>query len=229
MRGQSVCDRSQFLECGKGSESRVTRFFRTFLIFLLHLGYAAPVLMGILDSSFLFLPFGNDLLVVILVSHHHKGLPWYVLGAATGSTIGVFLLTLVARKLGEEGIQKMAGENRFNKLSERINQHGGKAVVLACIAPPPFPFTMVIAAAAALDYSVLRICVINFFARGVRFAILGWIAIEYGKRIIDITHSGVYRWIMVTFIVLCAAGSALSIYGWLKNMRSGKRVRAHAN
>ncbi len=177
--------------------------------------------MGALDSSFLFLPFGNDLLVVTLVARHHQGLPWYVLSAATGSTIGVFVLAWVAAKLGEEGIKKMAGAKRFDKLSGKIGKRGAKAIVLACIAPPPFPFTMVIAAAAALNYSRLRICVINFFSRGVRFLILGLLAIKYGKAILSMANSDVFRWSMIGFIVLCIAGSAFSIYGWLKNVRRG--------
>jgi membrane protein YqaA with SNARE-associated domain len=202
----------------------LARLFRPFLAFLLHLGYFAPVLMGALDSSFLFLPFGNDLLVVTLVARHHKGLPWYVLAAATGSTIGVFVLAWVAAKLGEEGIKKMAGAKRFDKLSAKIGKSGAKAIVLACIAPPPFPFTMVIAAAAALDYSRLRICVINFFSRGVRFLILGLLAIKYGKAILKMADSDVFRWSMIGFIVLCIAGSAFSIYGWLKNVRPRQKA-----
>ena len=121
--------------------------------------------MGALDSSFLFLPFGNDLLVVTLVARNHHGLPWYVIAAALGSTLGVFLLAFVAGKLGEEGIKKMAGLKRFDRLSRMIKKHGAVAVVLACIAPPPFPFTMVIASAAALKYSRLRIAVIKLCPR----------------------------------------------------------------
>jgi membrane protein YqaA with SNARE-associated domain len=200
------------------------RLFRPVFIFLLHLGYFGPFLTGILDSSFLFLPFGNDLLVVTLAARNHKGLPWYVLGAALGSTIGVILLVLVAGRLGKEGIERMAGAKRFNKLSKMIDKHGGKAIALACIAPPPFPFTMVIAAAAALDYSRLRIWAINFFTRAVRFAILGLLAIEYGRHILDIANSSAFRWTMLGFIVLCICGSAFSIYGWLKNVRSGRKA-----
>jgi membrane protein YqaA with SNARE-associated domain len=88
----------------------VIKFIGSVLAFLLHLGYFGPVFMGILDSSFLFLPFDNDLLVVTLVARHHQGWPWYVLAAALGSTIGVSVLGLVAHELGEEGVQKMAGE-----------------------------------------------------------------------------------------------------------------------
>jgi membrane protein YqaA with SNARE-associated domain len=200
----------------------LTKIFGPIFSFLLHLGYFGPVLMGALDSSFLFLPFGNDLLVVTLVARKPHGLPWYVLAAASGSTVGVFMLALVARKLGEEGIKGMAGPKRFDKLSRMIDKHGAKAVVLACIAPPPFPFTMVIAAAAALDYSRLRICVINFFGRGVRFVILGLLAIKYGKAILKIADEPIFRWSMVAFIVLCVAGSVFSIRGWLKNVRPRK-------
>jgi membrane protein YqaA with SNARE-associated domain len=200
------------------------KLFRPLLVFLLHLGYFGPVLAGVLDSSFLFLPFGNDLLVVILTSRHHQGLPWYVLGAAVGSTVGVFLLVLVARKLGKEGIEKMAGAKKFNRLSKMIDKNGAKAVALACLAPPPFPFTMVIAAAAALDYSLLRICTINFFARGVRFVILGLLAIKYGRHILELANTSGFRWTMYIFIVLCIVGSGFSIYGWLKNVRSVRKT-----
>jgi membrane protein YqaA with SNARE-associated domain len=197
--------------------------------FLLHLGYFGPVLMGVLDSSFLFLPFGNDLLVVTLVAHHHQGWPWYVLAAALGSTIGVFVLALVAHKLGEDGIKKMAGEKRFARLNKMIDTHGSKAVFLACIAPPPFPFTMVIAAAAALDFSRLRICTVNFLTRGIRFAVLSLLAIKYGRHILEVANSNAFRLTMAGFILLCLAGSALSIFTWIKNVRTGRKSAARSS
>jgi len=201
------------------------KFLGPVLAFLLHLGYFGPVLMGVLDSSFLFLPFGNDLLVVTLVARDHQGWWLYVLAAAFGSTIGVLALALVAHKLGEEGIKRMAGEKKFARLHKMIKTHGSKAVFLACVAPPPFPFTMVIAAAAALDLSRLRICSVNFFARGIRFAVLSLLAIKYGRHILEVVNSNPFRWTMVGFIVLCLAGSALSIYAWIKNVRSGRKPR----
>jgi membrane protein YqaA with SNARE-associated domain len=200
------------------------KFISPVLAFLLHLGLFGPLLMGILDSSFLFLPFGNDLLVVTLVARHHQGWPWYVLAAALGSTLGVFVLAMVAHKLGEEGVKKMAGEKRFARLHKMIDTHGDKAVFLACIAPPPFPFTMVIAAAAALDLSRLRICAISFLARGIRFAVLGLLAMKYGRHILEVANSNAFRSTMVGFILLCMAGSALSIYTWIKNVRTGRKT-----
>ena len=184
--------------------------------------------MGVLDSSFLFLPFGNDLLVITLVARNHLGWPWYVLAAAIGSTIGVFVLALVANKLGEEGIKKVAGDKRFARLHKMIDTHGSKAVFLACIAPPPFPFTMVVAAAAALDFSRFRLCAVNFFTRGIRFAVLSLLAIKYGRHILEVANSNAFRLTMVVFILLCLVGSALSIFTWIKNVRTGGQARGRS-
>ncbi len=50
--------------------------------------------MSALDSSFLVLPFGNDLLLIALVSSNREGLIWiaYVLVSAIGSVVGVFVI-----------------------------------------------------------------------------------------------------------------------------------------
>ena len=58
---------------------------RPLFAFLLHIGPLGLVILGILDSSFLFLPFGNDILLVVLVTRHHEYLPLYVLAASLGS------------------------------------------------------------------------------------------------------------------------------------------------
>src|SRR3569833_1889861 len=132
------------------------RFFAPLLHFLFQIGYFGPFVMGVLDSSFLILPFGNDLVVVGMVAQHHKGIPLYVLSAAIGSTIGALLLALVAHKLGEDGIRKVAGDKQYERLHNRIGKRAGPAVALAGLAPPPFPFTTVIAAVAAVDYPLWK-------------------------------------------------------------------------
>lgn len=188
--------------------------FAAFAHFLFHIGYLGPLLMGILDSSFLVLPFGNDLLVVGLVARHHQGVPWYVLSAACGSTAGAYLLAAVSRKLGEEGLRKLSGKSRYEKLKQRIGRRSGLAIALAGLAPPPFPFTAVIAAVAALDYPLWRILTINFVARGARFTILSVLALKFGKSILGIAKSSPFEWSMIAFIVLCAVASGFSVLHW---------------
>ena len=196
--------------------------FRPFLHFLVHLGYLGPFVLGILDSSFLVLPFGNDLLVVGLIAHHHAGFIFYVLSAACGSTVGVILLSRVAQKFGEEGIRKVAGKKQFDKLKKRIGDRSGIAVAIGCLAPPPFPFTMVIAAASALGYSLWRVAAINFVSRAVRFTVLGLLAIKFGTAILRIAKSPAFVWSMVVFIAMCLIASTFSIWHWVHSTRSGK-------
>ncbi len=88
--------------------------FRPLFAFFFHVGACGLVILGILDSSFVFLPFGNDLLLVVLVARHHGYLPLYVLAASLGSATGVLLLDLVCRKGGEEGLKKMMSRKRLN-------------------------------------------------------------------------------------------------------------------
>jgi len=195
------------------------KFFLPLLHFIFSIGYFGPFLMGILDSSFLVLPFGNDILVVGLVAHNHYGIPLYVLSAACGSTLGVFMLALVSRKIGEEGISKLAGQKRYEKLKNRIGSHAGPAIALGGLAPPPFPFTMVIAAAAALDYSLWKLLAINFVTRACRFALLSWLALKFGQQVLAIAKSKPFEWGMAAFIFLCIVGSAFSLWRWFRRSR----------
>lgn len=196
------------------------KFFLPLLHFIFSIGYFGPFLMGILDSSFLVLPFGNDILVVGLVAHNHHGIPLYVLSAACGSTLGVFMLALVSRKIGEEGISKLAGQKRYEKLKNRIGSHAGPAIALGGLAPPPFPFTMVIAAAAALDYSLWKLLAINFVTRACRFALLSWLALKFGQQVLAIAKSKPFEWGMAVFIFLCIVGSAYSLWRWFRHSRA---------
>ncbi len=190
--------------------------FRLLLHTLFKLNYFGPFVMGVMDSSFLLLPMGNDLVVISLVARHHAGYPWYVLSAVIGSTTGTFLLDLVARRLGEAGVQKVAGKRRFEYMKRKIGEKGGFAVALACLSPPPFPFTAVVSTVCALGYPRKKLLATVAAARTVRFAILGYLAIRYGRLILRVANSDVFRWTMIVFVVICVGGSMLSLWKWFR-------------
>src|ERR1700719_389680 len=102
---------------------------RHVVAFFLHLGAFGLVIFGILDSSFLFLPVGNDLLLVILTARHHQALPIYVLAASLGSALGVALLDLVCRKGGEEGLEKMMSQKRLDYLKKKMSQRAAVGII----------------------------------------------------------------------------------------------------
>ncbi len=192
---------------------------RHLLAWLLKLGIVGPLLLGIADSSFLFLPFGNDLLIVILVARNHARLPFLVLSAAVGSTIGVLLLDAVCRKGGEEGLKRMMKPRRLEYFKQRMSNRAAIAIGLACLAPPPFPFTLVIASASAFAYPRRRLLGLIFVTRAVRFTIVGLLAIGFGRCILRMARAPETTWIMLGFIILCIVGSVFQVTQWVRHSR----------
>ena len=192
---------------------------RHLFLWLLRLGVFGPLLLGIADSSFLFLPFGNDLLIVILTARNHSHLALYVASASIGSTLGVLLLDAVCRKGGEEGLKRMMKPGRLEYFKRRMTNQAAVAILLACLAPPPFPFTLVIASASAFEYPRQRLLALVFFARSIRFTIVGLLAIRYGRQILRIARAPETTWIMLGFILLCVLGSAYQVTQWFRRSR----------
>lgn len=197
-----------------------TGALRNFLSIFLSLGAPGLIILGILDSSFLFLPFGNDLLLVILVARDHSRAPLYAAAASAGSAIGVFLLDLVTRKGGEKGLERLVSRKRIEYLKDRMRRRAGPMLFIACLAPPPFPFTAVIAAASAFQYPRKRFLAVVAASRFVRFVILSIAAIALGRRVLRLIHSTEFVLFMEGFTVIYAVGSVISVVRWIRHARA---------
>ena len=193
---------------------------RQLLIFFLHFGVPGLIILSALDSSFLFFPVGNDLLLVILTARHHAWLPVYVLAASFGSAGGVFLLDLVCRKGGQEGLERMMSRKRYRYLERKMERRIAIQAIVACVAPPPFPFTAVVAAASAFQYPRTRLLGTILGARAVRFSLVGLAAIHWGPRILRVANAPEFIWFIVGFSVVCVCGSAISVIRWVRLSRS---------
>ena len=117
------------------------------------MGALGLFLLSVLDSSFLFLPFGNDVLLLALVSSERTRFTWilYVLVSTIGSLIGVFLIDVIMRKTGEKGLERFIGLKRLENLKQKIENKAGITVFVSTLIPPPFPFTPVVMTASALQ------------------------------------------------------------------------------
>ena len=193
---------------------------RHVLAFFIQFGAFGLLALAIADDSFLFFPIGIDLLTVLLVVRHHEQAPLYVLAAAAGSTIGVFLLDLVCRKGGKEGLKRLVNPKLLGYLKQQMERHAAIALIVSCLAPPPFPFGASIAAASALQYPRPRLLTLVFLARAVRFSLVAWAAVYFGRRILRIANSEEFLWAMGVFIALCLIGSIVSIVHWIHIGRS---------
>jgi membrane protein YqaA with SNARE-associated domain len=195
--------------------------------FFWQLGGPGLLLLGILDSSFLFAPLGNDLLVVAMSAHDHSvaRMLYYAAMSTIGSVLGCLLVDLVLRPAGEHGLEKYLPARRIGYLKQKVEHNAVWALLAASLAPPPFPFTPFIMAAAALQYPRRKMLAVTGAARMARFTALGALALIYGRRILVWAQSPVVQWILIGLIVVCVVGSVISVAGWIRRSRKAAQVR----
>ncbi len=88
--------------------------------------------------------------------------------------------------------------------------------MVASLLPPPFPFTAIVAAAAAFRYPRRKLLGVVAIGRFLRFAIEGALAVHYGRWIIGQAESPLLERVMIAVIVISIGGSAISIYQWVE-------------
>ena len=202
----------------------MTHFFRYLGHLAYHAGIPGLLIVGFLDSSFLILPFGNDVLLIALCARHHNLVVYYALAATAGSVLGCWVTVWLSAK-GEQSIRKRVSSRRLNFLESKVATHAGWALGFASIMPPPFPFTTFLAVAAAFDYPRKRLLAIVGGMRFVRFAAEGYLAVRYGTHILRFLSSRQMKYFVVPLIILSIGASAYSIYKWVKSSKPSRRKK----
>jgi len=193
---------------------------QSFAHFFFLLGGLGLLLLGVLDSSFLFMPLGNDLLVIALTANHHQRMLYYAAMATAGSVAGVALTDWVSRKGGQKGIEGKGQSRRIRYIEDKVQQNGGMALVVAALMPPPFPFTPFIIVAAALQYPRKKLLGIVGACRALRFVVEGSLALYFGRRIIRMGQNQTVQRFIIALVVISMAGSAYSIWNWVRKSRT---------
>jgi len=191
---------------------------RWVLRIFMRMGLLGLFLMSALDSSFLVLPFGNDLLLIALVSSNRDSLMWivYVIVSAIGSLVGVFIIDLLMRKAGESGLERFVSKKRIDKLKAKLENKGGITVFVATLIPPPFPFTPVVMTASALQSPRGKLLIAVFLGRLLRFGIEAVLALYFGRQVLAFMNSDVVTYIVYGLIGIGVILSTLSLLRWLK-------------
>jgi membrane protein YqaA with SNARE-associated domain len=178
------------------------------------LGAFGPFLLEALDSSFLYLPLANELLLLALI--HSGGPPWmiafYAASGAAGSAVGVFLLDAAVRRTGVEGVERLAGRRQFGRLKRRLEAHAGRAVFVAPALPPPFPFRVTMMAASALEFPRGRMQAAVFGGRLLRFGAEGLLILYFGRGFIRLLESQAFEYVLYGLTAAAAAGTAYTLY-----------------
>ena len=187
---------------------------RTFV----RMGIPGLFLMSALDSSFLVLPFGNDLLLIALVSSNRESLIWigYVLVSAAGSVLGVFVIDLLMRKAGEKGLERFVKPKKLERIKQKLENKLGITVFVTTLLPPPFPFTPVIMTASALQCSRPKLLAAVFVGRILRYTTEAILALYFGRQVIAYFNSDVVTYIVYGLIALAIVLSTLSLLRWFR-------------
>lgn len=194
--------------------------------FFARLGGFGLLGLGILDSSFLFMPLGNDLLIVALTARHPSKLPYYAAMATAGSVLGCLIVDLTSRKLGEAGLADRVSKRSLDSVRKRFESKAAWSLIFASLMPPPFPFTVFVIVAAALQYSRKRLMAAIAAGRMIRFTAIGLLAVFYGRQIIRMSALPAVRWGVIGLAVISIAGSAIGLIRTFKRSRTKEAVAA---
>lgn len=151
---------------------------------IMNLGGFGVLCLAIADSSFLSLPEGNDLLIVILSTGKSWGNMAYYAGMTIiGSVIGCFLLYSVGRKGGGPLLRKKFSQQRIERAERLFEKYGILTVVIPSILPPPMPFKIFVLSAGVFQMKPGEFLVAVIVGRTIRYFTWGILAVLYGDAV----------------------------------------------
>jgi membrane protein YqaA with SNARE-associated domain len=188
-------------------------------LFFARLGAFGLFGLGVLDSSFLVMPLGKDLLMVALTARQHSLLLYYAAMATAGSVTGCLIMDVIFRKAGEAGLRNHLSAKRIEYIKRKVSANAAWALIVACLAPPPFPFTPFIMATAALQYPRKKMMIVIAASRFLRYLIIGALAVAFGPHILHWAEQPVVEDCIIALVVISIVASTVAVIQWFRRSR----------
>jgi membrane protein YqaA with SNARE-associated domain len=181
-------------------------FIASLQTFALWLGGPGLFTVAALDSSFVSLPQINDLRVVLMGTQHKAWMPYYAAMATLGSVAGCSVIYLLAKKGGEAVLRRRVASHRVDHALELYRRYGLLALMVPALLPPPAPFKLFVLGAGIAGVRPLKFVLGVAIARGLRYTILGILAVYYGDAALELmrTHGPVVGLSLAGLIVVAA-------------------------
>lgn len=176
------------------------------------------VLLGLADNSVVPLTGSMDVLTIWLAARHQEPWPYYALMATLGAVIGGYITYALARKGGQEAMERKLSKRRATQFSKTFERWGFGAIAIPASLPPPFPFVPFLLAAGAMQYPRKKFLTALVLGRGVRYSILAGLGFHYGRHILRF-FSQYYKPALAILIVLAVIGAVVSLVGYLRYRR----------
>lgn len=181
-------------------------------------------LVAILDSSFLSIPEGNDILIVILSIGKTWGRMAYYVGMTTlGSIIGCLALYTVGRKGGSPLLKRRFRPETVEWAEKQYERFGVLTVVVPSILPPPTPFKIFVLIAGVFELPTWEFIGAVAIGRTIRYSMWGVLAVLYGQAAKEYMQQNLPRVGLVLFGILLI--TLLVIAGiYVRRVRARRRA-----
>ncbi len=177
--------------------------------FVLGLGGPGLFLLALADSSFLSIPEGNDLLIIVLsIGQSFQTMAYYAAMTTAGSVTGCLLLYTVGRS-GGGMISRRVRPERIERVGKLYRRWGLLALVVPSILPPPTPFKVFVLSAGLFQVPRVKFLVAVAAGRSIRYFSWGILAVVYGEAAKTFLERNLHTIGLVVFALLVAL-----ILGW---------------
>jgi membrane protein YqaA with SNARE-associated domain len=190
-------------------------------------GGLGVLILAIGDSSFLSVPEGNDLLIVILsAGGSWKNMIYYVGMTITGSVIGCMLLYYLGRKGGSSLLRRRFSKKSIERAERLFKRFGILTVVIPSILPPPMPFKIFVLSAGVFRLKAPVFLAAVAIGRTLRYAMWGILAVLYGNAVMEYMQKNldVIGKILLGCFVLVIGVTAFYYMFFLKRKKTGSKI-----
>ncbi len=187
-------------------------------------GGAGIFLLAVSDSSFVTIPEGNDVLIVLLSSGNSWGrMGYYVAITILGSVTGCMLLYTVGRRGGSPLLRSRFSVVNVQRAESLFARYGLLTVVIPSLLPPPCPFKIFVLSAGVFRLNAVKFAMAVALGRTMRYSMWGILAVLYGNPVKQYMQHNLPKTGIVLFglFLLLVAATAL-YYRYSSRRRKGR-------
>ncbi len=183
---------------------------------LTHLGALGLFSVAVIDSSVIPLPLpgSTDLLLLWLVAH--SGDPWLLAPCAiAGSILGGYTTWHIGRRGGENALRHYVPNRLLGRIVGWVERHPILSVFVPALLPPPIPLLPFALASGALGVSRGRFLIVFGAARSLRYSLIAWLGVTYGRRIVRLWSGTMQTWstpLLCVFVGLLIVGICFGVW-----------------
>lgn len=188
-----------------------------------NLGGPGLLLVAVADSSFLTIPEGNDLLLVVLSAGRSWGrMAYFVAMTTLGSVTGCVLLYGVGRRGGAPILKRKFSEETLRRAERLLERYGVLTLFVPSLLPPPCPFKIFVLTAGVFKLKVTQFVAVIAAGRSLRYSMWGVVGVMYGARARSFITQNLPAVGIALFAVFLTALGVVVVLQWRR--RSRRRV-----